>query len=98
MHSSGSLGDGIEMVQALDETHAVDIVRAQHPDAQVKVVPAVYPVGVGALAPRQSGELPEELAAAVIGLHVFIAVIHQQVGIARFDRCRLLRTGHTGFF
>jgi hypothetical protein len=37
---SGSLGDGIEMVQALDEAHAVDIVLAQHPDAQVKAVPA----------------------------------------------------------
>ena len=34
------MGDGIEMVQALDETHAVDIVLAQHPDAQVKAVPA----------------------------------------------------------
>jgi hypothetical protein len=34
------LGDGIEMVQALDEAHAVDIVLAQHPDAQVKAVPA----------------------------------------------------------
>ena len=28
---SGSFGDGIEMVQALDEAHAVDIVLAQHP-------------------------------------------------------------------
>jgi len=37
---SGSLGDGIEMVQALDEAHAVDIVLAQHPDAHVKAVPA----------------------------------------------------------
>ena len=37
---SGSLGDGIEMVQALDEAHAVDIVLAQQPDAHVKAVPA----------------------------------------------------------
>ena len=37
---SGSLGNGIEMVQALDEAHAVDIVLAQHPDAHVKAVPA----------------------------------------------------------
>jgi hypothetical protein len=37
---SGSLGDGIEMVQALDEVHAVDFVLAQHPDAHVKAVPA----------------------------------------------------------
>jgi hypothetical protein len=36
---SGSLGNGIEMVQALDEAHAVDIVLAQHPDAHVKAVP-----------------------------------------------------------
>ena len=39
MFFSGSLGDGIEMVQALDEAHAVDIVLAQHPDAHVKAVP-----------------------------------------------------------
>ena len=37
---SGSFGDGIEMVQALDEAHAVDIVLAQHPDAHLKAVPA----------------------------------------------------------
>ncbi len=37
---SGSLGDGIEMVQALDEAHAIDIVKAMHPDAQMKVIPA----------------------------------------------------------
>jgi hypothetical protein len=37
---SGSLGDGIEMVQALYEAHAMDIVLAQHPDARVKAVPA----------------------------------------------------------
>jgi hypothetical protein len=37
---SGSLGDGIEMVQPLDEAHAVDIVLAQHPDTHVKAVPA----------------------------------------------------------
>jgi hypothetical protein len=36
----GSLGNGIEMVQALDEAHAVDIVLAQHHDAHVKAVPA----------------------------------------------------------
>ena len=40
MFFSGSLGDGIEMVQALDEAHAVDIVLAQHPDAHVKAVPS----------------------------------------------------------
>jgi hypothetical protein len=34
------LGDGIEMVQALDVAHAVDIALAQHPDAHVKAVPA----------------------------------------------------------
>jgi hypothetical protein len=28
------------MVQALDEAHAVDMVLAKHPDAQVKAVPA----------------------------------------------------------
>ena len=33
-------GFGIEMVQALDEAHAVDIVLAQHPDSHVKAVPA----------------------------------------------------------
>jgi hypothetical protein len=37
---SGSLGDGIEMVQALDEAHAIDMVKAMHTDAQVKAVPA----------------------------------------------------------
>ena len=37
---SGYLGAGIEMVQALDEAHAVDIVKAMHIDAQVKAVPA----------------------------------------------------------
>ena len=37
---SGSLGDGIEMVQALHEVHAVDIVLAEHPDAHLKAVPA----------------------------------------------------------
>ena len=31
----------MEMVQALDEDHAVDIVLAQQPDAHVKAVPAV---------------------------------------------------------
>ena len=40
MFFSGSVGDGIEMVQALDEAHAVDIVLAQHPDAQLKAVQA----------------------------------------------------------
>ena len=40
MFFSGSLGDGIQIVQALDEAHAVDIVLAQHPDAHVKAVPA----------------------------------------------------------
>ena len=40
MFFSVSLGDGIEMVQALDEAHAVDIVLAQHPDSHVKAVPA----------------------------------------------------------
>jgi hypothetical protein len=34
------LGDGIEMVQALDEAHAVDIVLAQQLDAHEKAVPA----------------------------------------------------------
>ncbi|MCP9904619.1 hypothetical protein KBY85_10805 [Cyanobium sp. BA5m-10] len=34
------MGDGIVMVHALDEAHAVDIVLAQHPDAHVKAVPA----------------------------------------------------------
>ena len=38
---SVSLGDGIEMMQALDEAHAVDIVLAQQPDAHEKAVPAV---------------------------------------------------------
>jgi hypothetical protein len=37
---SSSLGDGIEMVEALDEAHAADITLAQFPDAQLKVVPA----------------------------------------------------------
>jgi hypothetical protein len=37
---SSSLGDGIEMVEALDEAHAADITQAQFPDAQLKVVPA----------------------------------------------------------
>ena len=41
MFFSGSLGDGIEMVQALDEAHAVDIVLDLHPDPHVKTVPAV---------------------------------------------------------
>ena len=38
---SGSLGDGIDMVQALDEAHSVDIVLAQHPGNQVKAFPAL---------------------------------------------------------
>lgn len=37
---SSSLGDGIEMVEALDEAHAADITQAQFPDALLKVVPA----------------------------------------------------------
>jgi hypothetical protein len=37
---SGSLGDGIEMVKALNEAHAIDMVKAMHTDAQVKAVPA----------------------------------------------------------
>ena len=40
MFFSGSLVDGIEMVQALDEAHAVDIVLAQQLDAHEKAVPA----------------------------------------------------------
>lgn len=40
MFFSSSLGDGIEMVEALDEAHAADITQAQFPDAQLKVVPA----------------------------------------------------------
>jgi hypothetical protein len=34
------LGDGIEMVQALDEPHAVDIVQALQPSAVTHAVPA----------------------------------------------------------
>jgi hypothetical protein len=34
------VGFGIEMVQALDETHAVDIVQALQPDAVARAVPA----------------------------------------------------------
>ena len=37
---SSSLGDGIEMVEALDQAHAADITQAKFPDAQLKVVPA----------------------------------------------------------
>jgi hypothetical protein len=37
---SGASGDGIEMVQALDEAHVVDIIVARHPDNQVKAFPA----------------------------------------------------------
>jgi hypothetical protein len=33
-------GFGIEMVQALDEAHAVDSVNALHPDAMTKAIPA----------------------------------------------------------
>jgi hypothetical protein len=35
-------GFGIEMVQALDEPHAVDIVQAHQPDAVTEVVPAAF--------------------------------------------------------
>jgi hypothetical protein len=37
---SGSLGDGIEIVQAIDEAHAVDIVQALQPGAVAQAVPA----------------------------------------------------------
>ena len=43
---SGSLGDGIEMVQALDEAHAIDMVKAMHNGAQVKAVPAALIEGM----------------------------------------------------
>jgi hypothetical protein len=43
---SGSLGDGIEMVQALDEAHAIDMVKAMHTDAQVKAGPATLIEGM----------------------------------------------------
>ncbi len=33
-------GFGIQMVQALDEAHAVDIVHALHPEAMTKAIPA----------------------------------------------------------
>jgi hypothetical protein len=35
-------GFGIEMVQALDEAHAVDIVQALQPGALAKAVPAAF--------------------------------------------------------
>ena len=35
-------GFGIQMVQALDEPHAVDIVHALQPDAVTEVVPAAF--------------------------------------------------------
>jgi hypothetical protein len=54
------------------------------------------PVGVGALAPGQAGDLPQEGPGVVVGLHVLVAVVHQQVGVARLDRCRLLRASHAG--
>ncbi|MBC1262353.1 hypothetical protein FQK07_14030 [Synechococcus sp. BSF8S] len=40
MFFSSSLGDGIEIVEALDEAHAADITQAQFPDARLKVLPA----------------------------------------------------------
>ena len=40
MFFSGSLGDGIEIVQAIDEAHAVDIVQALQPGAVAQAVPA----------------------------------------------------------
>ena len=40
MFFSGSLGDGIEIVQAIDEAHAVDIVQALQPGAVAQALPA----------------------------------------------------------
>ncbi len=40
-------GFGIQMVQALDEPHAVDIVHALQPDAVTEVVPAAFLEGKG---------------------------------------------------
>ncbi|MGL6133506.1 MAG: hypothetical protein ACRC1L_04875 [Prochlorococcaceae cyanobacterium] len=36
----GPLGDGIELVEALDEAHVADITQAQFPGARLSVVPA----------------------------------------------------------
>ena len=40
MFFSGPLGDGIDMVEALDEAHAADITQARFPGARLSVVPA----------------------------------------------------------
>ena len=37
---SDGAGFGIEMVQALDAAHALDIARAQHPTGRLSAVPA----------------------------------------------------------
>lgn len=37
---SDALGVGIYPVQAMDPDHAMDIVRADHPQAQMSVIPA----------------------------------------------------------
>ena len=59
---------------------------------------AVAPIGVVALPPGQAGDLPEQLAAVVVGLHVLVPVIHQQVAVAGLDRSGLLRASHADFF
>ena len=55
------------------------------------------PVGIGALAAGQAGDLPEQLAGVVIGLHVLVPVVHQQIGVAGLNGGRHLRAGHAGF-
>jgi len=37
---SGSAGDGIHMVEAHDEAHALDFAQAEFPDARLSAVPA----------------------------------------------------------
>jgi hypothetical protein len=57
----------------------------------------VAPIGVGALAAGQAGDLPEEGPGVVVGLHVLVAVVDQQVGIPGLDGSCQLRAGHPGF-
>ena len=45
---SDDAGYGFEMVQAMDDAHAKDIARAQHPTGRLVAVPAELSVPLGA--------------------------------------------------
>ena len=86
----GAGGIGVQLVVGVELAEPVEPTRG--------VGAVLGPIGVAPLAASQAGDFPEELAGVVIGLHVLIAVIHQQVGVAGLDVCGHLRPGHAALF